>query len=317
MAKRNNSHEDEILFKDETGQLKILSGQKIQEISQEKELSRREELTKTGASFSFDEDDKEINGFRRNIPTSPLTQLNFDRIVDEVVKKSHLRLKDESLKKRFTNIVLLRLKDVRDKLETRSMLMRPESLGGLGLKIGKADAVSGLIEKKLQSLTEKIQVLVEESDEKEMLEKTKVRSPVEPKKPTLIFKETKSEPPVRKEPDEERLKFKTKLVGPIEELENLNLTDFRRLAKNPREACDKIFDKIRLLKEESFIHEVKAIKAWQKSPLNQLYLEEGEQSLQEGINLETVIAKRKEAGQSYLSIDEFKAIMDFNKKLRY
>jgi len=76
-------------------------------------------------------------------------------------------------------------------------------------------------------------------------------------------------------------------------------------------------EKIKLQEKESFSQKFKAIKAWQKSPLNQLYLEIGHQCLEtEGSDLDEIIRNRQVKEKQNLNNEEFKAIMDLNRKLR-
>jgi len=338
MVITNNSLEDEIIIRDESGELKTLTKAGIKEVFVGKE--KKEEVV----SFNFDkEDEKEIDGFRRKLfkTTSPI---NFNQTVDEIIRKSGLSFKDDVIKKRFINIATARLRDIRDRLETKSAIMHPQNLGGLGLDEQKTEKILDLIEEKLQILIRQAQDLVGDRQERDMIDKKSVAKPPIAQRPVLIFEpkteeekvETKKlestfineEPKPPKLPDqikeaedtsvEKRVKYSTKLVGPIEELEKLNLDDFRRLAKNPREMTEKINEKIELLAKESFSQKIKGVKAWYRSPLNQLYLAVGHQCLlTEGRSLEEILAERSSQGQPSLTVGEFKAIMDFNKKLRH
>lgn len=107
-----------------------------------------------------------------------------------------------------------------------------------------------------------------------------------------------------------------KLVGPVEELRTLRIVDFRRLSKDPREACLKIRDKVDLLAERSFAEKDRGVKAWQESEINRLYLELLRTSL-DGKPVPDVIATRERNGEPTLSKLEFDAIMELNRKLRF
>lgn len=112
------------------------------------------------------------------------------------------------------------------------------------------------------------------------------------------------------------VKFVPKLTGPIEELRQLMMKDFRKLSKEPREATLKIKDKIDLLEDQGFEQKTLGIKAWQESEVNKLYLDTLRQSL-EGKPVIEVIAERELAGQPSLNKAEFDAIMELNRKLRF
>ncbi len=115
----------------------------------------------------------------------------------------------------------------------------------------------------------------------------------------------------------EDVKFVPRIMGPIEEFAYLDIINFRRLDKEPRQAAAKLQEKINLLEEENYTKKLEAIKAWRGSPLNKLYLEIGGLSISGGKAINVIIEERKRAGKDYLSSEEFEAIMDFNKALRF
>lgn len=113
------------------------------------------------------------------------------------------------------------------------------------------------------------------------------------------------------------VKFVHKLTGPVEELRALQVKDFRRLSKDPREATLKIKDKIDLLEDtQSFEVKTQGIKAWQDSEVNKLYLDILRKSL-EGKPVNDVIAEREAKGEPTLNKAEFDAVMELNRKLRF
>jgi hypothetical protein len=112
------------------------------------------------------------------------------------------------------------------------------------------------------------------------------------------------------------VKFVPKLTGPIDELRQLTLKDFRRLSKEPREATLKIKDKIDLLEDQGFEQKTLAVKAWQESEVNKLYLDILRKSL-EGNPVTEIIAERELAAQPNLNKAEFDAVMELNRRLRF
>lgn len=112
------------------------------------------------------------------------------------------------------------------------------------------------------------------------------------------------------------VKYVPKLTGPVDELRALTLKDFRRLSKDPHEATLKIRDKIDLLEEQSFEVKTSGIKAWQDSEANRLYLEMLRRSL-EGKPILDVIVEKEAKQEPVLTKNEFDAIMDLNRKLRF
>lgn len=115
----------------------------------------------------------------------------------------------------------------------------------------------------------------------------------------------------------EDVKHVPKLTGPIDELREMNVVNFRRLNSNPREAVLKIKKKIAFLEEESYTKRFEGIKAWRQSPVNKLYLEIGQESIINKKPVNVIINNRRQARKPFLSEAEFKAVMDLNKDLRF
>jgi hypothetical protein len=108
-----------------------------------------------------------------------------------------------------------------------------------------------------------------------------------------------------------------RISGPLEEISSMTLSEFRRLSKSPKEAVAKIGNMFKLLEEEGFNKKMAGIKAWRQNTVNQLYLSIGQESLIEKKDIQKIIENRKANQKDYLSKDEFDAIMELNKKLRY
>jgi len=108
-----------------------------------------------------------------------------------------------------------------------------------------------------------------------------------------------------------------KVVGPVEELKEFSLKDFRRIGKTASESIEKIKEKIGLLEEESFTYKTEGIKAWRNSDVNQLYLSMGHEGIESGMSIKNVINKRQAEGKPYLTDEEFQAVADLNGQLNY
>ena len=109
---------------------------------------------------------------------------------------------------------------------------------------------------------------------------------------------------------------KKRLEGPIEELANLDLINFRRLSDNPENAMKKVKQKIDLLEQESFTKRHQGINAWRHSQVYQVYINLGQESIKQGISVNDVIKKRESSGEEVLTVKEFNAILELNRKLR-
>jgi hypothetical protein len=107
-----------------------------------------------------------------------------------------------------------------------------------------------------------------------------------------------------------------RLTGPVDELRQLTVEDFRRLSRDPREATLKIKDKVDLLEDLGFETKSQGIKAFLESPINRLYLDILRASL-EGKPVPDVIAALEARGAPTLDKPEFDALMDLNRRLRF
>jgi hypothetical protein len=106
-----------------------------------------------------------------------------------------------------------------------------------------------------------------------------------------------------------------KIMGPLEELQFLDLTNFRRLGKTPEEITVKIFNKIKLLEHDGYEKMIMGISAWRKSPVNRLYLKIVSDAVSSNLPLKEAIIAREGRQEEGLSLKEIEAIMGLNSKL--
>ncbi|MFA5023964.1 MAG: hypothetical protein WC523_03360 [Patescibacteria group bacterium] len=132
-------------------------------------------------------------------------------------------------------------------------------------------------------------------------------------RPTVVNRPTASATPAK--PKMHDIKPVPKVMGPIEELQFLDLINFRRLGSTPPEITAKIFAKIKLLEKEGYDKMVAGVKAWRQSPVNRLYLRLGQEAVTKGISLKEALDARQKAGQEYLKFEEIEAIVVLNSKL--
>jgi hypothetical protein len=69
------------------------------------------------------------------------SQTSNEQIVNNIIEQSGLRFPEEFLSNRFKNIILSYLKDVRDEIETRTVLKRPQKIGGMELDNATIDKI--------------------------------------------------------------------------------------------------------------------------------------------------------------------------------
>ena len=106
------------------------------------------------------------------------------------------------------------------------------------------------------------------------------------------------------------------LSGPAQELGSLTIADLRRWGGR-EQIVQKLLREVALLQKDSVIARAAGVRAWQKSPLHQLYLDMGRQSMMEDKPLGQVVEERTKLGQPTLSLEEFEALMEANEQMRY
>lgn len=105
-------------------------------------------------------------------------------------------------------------------------------------------------------------------------------------------------------------------IGPVEELAEITLTDFQRWGGGQK-TTQIILDKINLLQEISLLKRAEGIYAWRRSPLHKLYLEIGQQALEQKKSIQQVIQERRDNNQPFITMEDFEAINELNRKLRF
>lgn len=117
-------------------------------------------------------------------------------------------------------------------------------------------------------------------------------------------------------PSVQDVKFVKRLSGPIDELRSIALIDFRRMAKTPELAIEKMVSLVHLVEDQGYDKRVEAVRAWQSSPLYQQYLTIARNAMQEGKPLEEMRSALAKSGET-LTKDELTAILKLNGELRF
>ncbi|OIO06569.1 hypothetical protein COT93_02705 [Candidatus Falkowbacteria bacterium CG10_big_fil_rev_8_21_14_0_10_37_18] len=123
--------------------------------------------------------------------------------------------------------------------------------------------------------------------------------------------------PASTRPQMHDIKPVPKVMGPIEELQFLDVVNFRRLGTTPEEITGKILGKIKLLERDGYDKMVKGVYAWRQSPVNRLYLRLGQEAVTTGIPFKDAIAARQAVNKEYLNMAEVEAIVGLNSKLSF
>jgi len=106
-----------------------------------------------------------------------------------------------------------------------------------------------------------------------------------------------------------------KVMGPLEELQFLDLLNFRRLGKTPVEITAKIFSKVKLLEADGYDKMVSGVRAWRQSPTNRLYLKMVQEAIGQGITIKDLALAKQKDSKDYLNFEEIEAILAMNSKL--
>ena len=299
--------------------------------------------TKTASSLKKD-DDLEIKKATQKIKEAAAPRVEIGNAPQQILKVSGLTFASPELEIRFKNIVLARLRDLRDGLETKALLAGPVANGGLALSEGEATKVLAEIESvvnglknesskmvaedkerfaKMQAEREQAKMDKEKRSEAELAQRYesltgKSLTPPAPKPVMPKLSQVSLPPVVRGErPQVADVKYVQKLVGPVEELQNMNLVDFRRLASDPSQAAAKIQDKIELLRGESYAKMVEGVKAWRSSEIYQLYVSLSGEALRAGKAVEQVVKEREASGKPTLTAEDVRAVVKLNTSLRF
>ncbi|MBI5733397.1 MAG: hypothetical protein HY973_00420 [Candidatus Kerfeldbacteria bacterium] len=103
-------------------------------------------------AFLFDEtDEREADRYRERMANGEWRMANnlesqLRELAEEVVKEHNFSFKDEVSHKRFVQLFVSFLKDVRDVIEAKEMLLKSTDNGGLGLTSEKTEKVIGILQ---------------------------------------------------------------------------------------------------------------------------------------------------------------------------
>lgn len=424
-------------------------------LKQERIKVKNEEIPETGKlrpeiteiSEITEIDDQEIAKIKSAMPRTASGGVDYEQVATGILKELKFFSQEKILESRFRNIIMAFLKDIRDAIETREMLLRSVKIGGLGLTEEQAEKVIKTLkqESKAREITEIDERRINtnqftnstnhesEAKDKEIIPKGSIGTEIdrrpggierfreEIKKAEKRFKAPYLEPeeevgapketlklesaegqqkhkipakdigmirpemakprsgprtvwvddvhhpslPVPRprvdeigklrklksatshsslvtrgddddgggggpsdrwlvtgdkqsvKPQMESARLTSRLVGPIEEIREASLVDFRRWSTDPKEAAERLKEKIEVLEEESWEKKALAIRAWHESALHNLYVEIGRESLERGEPVGEVIQDRRAEGRETLTQAEFEAIADLNRELRF
>lgn len=315
-----------VLVKDEKGEFKyyykgnfytldqikkFLSPKEIEKLEQKEAAAEKKESASAKATTDKQVDkEKEVPQEKKELENKMLEQM-ARKIIDEI----NLPL-SASDKEKLIKIIISGLRRIRKDLEIIYILTAAISAGGLGFDELKAEKVIQAIKEALTEVEKKrLQIIRGEFQlEKAQPKVVPLQAPAQPQ--TQIARKSLSGLDEKKEVMAD-VKFGPQLMGPIEELRTMDLVNLRRLGTNQEEIVSELLERVDLLAEESMQQKIDGIKAWQKSPVYQKYLNIGYKSISENKPVENIIADQAAKGEKVMSFEEFQAIMEANSQLQY
>lgn len=113
--------------------------------------------------------------------------------------------------------------------------------------------------------------------------------------------------------DIKRLKVEKQSVGPIDEIRQFTLEDFRRLGANTMDSAMKLKEKFKYLEADSYLMFMEGAEAWYNSPLYKQYQAVIAKSLKTRSPISDILSGISQSTD--LKLAEFKEILKFNQTL--
>ena len=279
---------------------------------------------------------------RQDDSRKPATVVTRANPVDEVLKKIHFKV-SEQLQNRLRSIIQLRLKDIRSIEQTKDKVMQPAVEGGLGLGEKEAEelvSVCGIIlQRDVKNVNLNDVPVLKKKTMLPMVEPNEIPATATPfnsfrhgeqKRLDSRFRGNDSEKrrndnvvrgndkggvlstkPAGKTIMEDVQAPRPVEMGPIEEIQYMNLVDFRRLSAKPIEAAARLKQKFLNLRDESVVLYLEGLGAWHKSPLYTDYVKSVILALKEKRKMSAL-----DSGESNkIKLEEIVAIVNMEKEL--
>lgn len=288
-----------------------------------------------GPDHFTEQDEAEVQLHSQGVVAASTT--NYDQVVADIKSQLELSFQTPDQDKRFGELVVSVLRGLRDTMELKEYLVDlqlPSAdieaiLSNVQQHVTPGKKMRSGVAPKLANKPTLAQIASQQDMQKSsasvgttlglslpsVVPNTVAVSQPEPSK-SFLPKLKRSRAQRRPMVDDVKLQ-PSMVMGPIDELRAINTIEFRRLSADPMQAADRIHDQITLLAEESIVKEAEGIDAFKQSPLNKLYLELGNESISGGKAVNDIIAERETKGTPTLSVAEFNAISDLNKRLRF
>lgn len=243
----------------------------------------------------------------------------------KIVKNLSFTLSDD-LQGRFHSLVTSYLKEIRNDEQLLTYATNDKQVGGLGLNNDQAEELLQIVS---QAKNKKKPETISPSVLPDRQVKTGMLGQPQNKRPQ-IFRASQGVRPVlhdvmklsskntnedvREELVEAQKKNTREMVGPIDELKEFSLVDFRRLSEDSATAAEILLAKVQNLKKDSYSIFLRGLIAWQQSPLYKIYQEVVKESINRGVSINDLFFQ---ASQEKLQSDEFISLIEMNKNLGF
>ena len=236
-----------------------------------------------------------------------------EQVVEETVVLANVQGLDEYLAKRLRNVISTRLRGVRNRAQVEEVLARDAKVGGLGQTPAEVTRIADVIDQvyterhqaieteertKVTSFVDEQKKRIEERQQQEAAERDrwyqeKVRSVAQGESGSVsalkaLMRGVRVVGPVTdlrtgltvsvegavpSAASVDGVQGSVRLMSLVEELHTMDIERFRRLAKTPDEARNKLLQKFQTLRQESEDRWIEGVKRWRDSPLQQQYLQ--------------------------------------------
>ncbi|MFH0814622.1 MAG: hypothetical protein V1902_00805 [Candidatus Falkowbacteria bacterium] len=245
---------------------------------------------------------------------------HIQETVAQILKELKLSFANDAKKQKFAQILESFLREIRAPKEFLYILTAAETSGGFGIADEQAQKILEVSKRHMDILFEK---------RKKGLVAPKALSVVTPAKVELPASATavggasasvettadkSAGKPVKQAVATKKpladIRFEPKLVGPAEELLNMDIVGLRRLGRDSKERLEELKERFELLRENSLEKWMLGKKNWQRSMLYAMYLSAGKESLASGKPVKEVLNKE-------MTMEDFMVVLELNKWLNY
>jgi len=272
--------------------------------------------------------EEDITQEQKILPPPPVAQDNASALLATVKSQFPFPLSKE-IEGRFDSLVLSRIRDVRTPLDFEQYAKMSIKDGGLGMEedqvrllsavITAAQKISGSIAPsatpaaKSQPPVSPIRTAPPITPVNITAAPPKPRIPLPPEPAEYSFTPPKSQVPsgatgkpmvqdVTMPPNQRRT------MGPVDEIQNFSLVDFRRLSPKTESAKEILKGKFQNLQEESYVLFLDARDAWHESPLFKVY----QDTVLEALNTKHPLPDVLGQNPNGLTPDELNSIIEIN-----